>query len=314
MLRLSTLLILFSLLVSCSKKTTDALNLDKVPNVFLEKYEITDAYLEELQDWQQKRIDNLKSPLGWLSLDGLYWLKQGENTIGTEASNDIVLRDIGLRQAGTFMIDGDKVKFQPKGEAFINSEQKAQADGTILHDQQGSPTVLNEQSYHMHVIKRGDKLGLRVKNTLADTRFSFQGIPTYEVTNDYIKYGELVATPGQDIMVVQNIVGTDVEYKLAGKLRFIHEGQWRYLMAFEGGVDQLFIILKDTTSGEYTYGGGRFLSVRKSEKYPDYYLIDFNRAYNPPCALTNYSTCPLPPQENHLPFAVNAGEKLPKFK
>lgn len=275
----------------------------------LEVHELTPEYLKELETWRNNRYKSITAPQGWLSLVGLHWLEQGENTLGSSSDNDVQLPDFMLGKVGSIFLEEDNVRFRAKGENFINSKDKPLADGSITHDGQGTPTILSEGSLHMHVIKRGDRYGLRVKNTLAEARYNLKEIPNFSADGSFIKTSKFIPVESTAEMNVNSIIGVDISYDIAGHLLFIYGGKLYKLTAFDGGVDYFFVLIKDQTAGDTSYGAGRFIDVKRPLNGSDYTILDFNKAYNPPCAFTDFATCPLPPNENHMPFSITAGEK-----
>jgi len=296
---------------SCNKKIVSATMIDQSnidPKLYT-KHELSSEYTKELELWRTNRYKSITSPQGWLSLIGLHWLQEGKNVLGSSPDSDIQLPHFMQDRVGTLTLDGDNVKFRPRGENFINSKDKAKPDGTLTHDGNGSPTVLSEGSLHMHIIKRGNKYGLRVKNSLAEARYQLEEIPNFSADASYIRTAKFVPALSNSDMDVNSIIGVDISYQIAGHLLFVFEDTLYKLVAFDGGPDYFFILIKDETAGDTSYGAGRFIDVKRPQQGSDYTLLDFNKAYNPPCAFSDYATCPLPPLENYLPFLVSAGEK-----
>lgn len=310
---ISLLFLSLLLLSACSKKMNSLADQSDSYPLLNRLFELTPEYIDDINLWKENRYKSVTSPQGWLSVEGLYWLKEGENTIGRGSHNDIVLENLGLNEAGVFTLENGHLKLKPKHEAFMDSKMKPELDGTILHDGEGAPTVMNIDAYYMHVLKRGDRYGLRVKNTLAEKRFNFPEIPTYDIDANFVKYAKFVKAPIAQEMKIETVIGVDAEFKVAGYLEFLHEGRLKKLTAFEGTSRYFFVIFKDETTGTETFGGGRFLDVKTEMDENQILKLDFNKAYNPPCAFSDYATCPLPPLENQLDFSVRAGEKLPLF-
>lgn len=148
-----------------------------------------------------------------------------------------------------------------------------------------------------------------MKNTIAQARFELKDIPEYDINPGMIFKGVVATTEVSDSILITDIVGTQKMYKIEAMLQFEAQGQTQGLLAINGGKDNYFVVFKDETTGEETYGGGRFLYVRRPSEGSKEIILDFNKAHNPPCAFTDYATCPLPPLENTLDFLVNAGEK-----
>lgn len=179
----------------------------------------------------------------------------------------------------------------------------------MIFDADGTPSLFNWKSHFWYPIKRGEKYGLRLRDTLHPARFSMTTIPCYPIDKNWkIKARVLDVEEGQSVNI-DNIVGISSENPVAAILEFEKNGQTHQILALNGGTKSFFLIIADETSGEDTYGGGRYLIVDRPEAGNETF-IDFNKTYNPPCAFTNYATCPLPPKENYLKLAITAGEKM----
>lgn len=295
---------------ACSKTISNkALKSPMKDSRLLERHELTEDYLQELEEWRENRVKALSAPEGWLSLIGLHWLKEGENRIGSGKENDIILPDMMEKHIANIHLDNGSLKFTAYGESFLGTGgDQADADGTIRHDKEDNTTILRAGSLVMFVIKRADRYGLRIKNTLAESRYKLDSIPNFAANADLIRTAKVIPVTNQK-QNVGSIIGAELEYEVNAYLQFIHNGKAYQITAFDGGPDYFYIVLKDETAGESTYGAGRFVDVKRPEPGDSYVLLDFNKTYNPPCAFTDFATCPLPPQENFLPFSLLAGEK-----
>jgi len=249
-------------------------------------------YTDEIAKWRNQREDRLKAEGGWLSVAGLFWLHDGANTFGKDEKNDIVLPD-GPAQAGVFELQAGKVKVKMNGsekELWPDSMDKAEVGRAKLY-----------------VIKRGDRYGIRLRDPESEYRRNFHGIEYYPAREDYRVIARFV--PDEKEIPILNIIGITEPLKSPGIALFTLNGkEYRVRPVFETpDAQELFYIFKDETSGKETYGAGRFLysALPKDGKVE----LDFNKAYNPPCAFTPYATCPLPPPENRLPVRIEAGEK-----
>jgi len=301
----SAFVILLSL-IACSKKTVSTIQIQDS-----QKRELSEAYIQEIEDWRDQRFESITSPYGWLSVVGLYWLAEGENRFGSSTNNQIIIPEASS-YIGSITLDGNDLKFNSFGEAYVTSGDEVFKNGPIQSDENGKATYFDNQSFNFHVIKRGDKYGLRVKNTLARARYELKDIPEFELNADMIFDGIVVPTPIQDSIMINDVIGTEKMYKIEALLKFKADKRERSLLAIDGGKDHYFVIFKDFTTGNKTYGGGRFLYVKRPAEGSNEIILDFNKAHNPPCAFTDYATCPLPPLQNSLLFLVNAGEKTLK--
>lgn len=246
------------------------------------------TYQSEVEQWRAKRLASLQAEGGWLSLAGLFWLHEGANTYGTGASNDIVLPD-GPANAGAFQLHDGKV-----------------TDGT-REVRPDSADVVKVGRLSLFVIQRSGKMGIRLKDPESEARRTFHGIEHFPVNESYHVTARFVAEPKK--IPILNVLGQTEQSECPGYVVFHLNGQELrlYPILEEPGAKELFYIFKDQTSGKETYGAGRFFysDMPKDGKV----ILDFNKAYNPPCVFTPYATCPLPPPENRLPIRVEAGEK-----
>ena len=252
----------------------------------------TSTFDTEIAQWRQQRLDKLKADGGWLTLVGLVWLHEGANTFGKDEKNDVVVPD-GPAHAGVFELKNDTVTAQING-----SSKEIKAD---------SADAAEAGRAKLYVIKRGEKIGIRVKDPDSEYRRNFHGIENYPANPKYRVIAKWVEDEKQ--IPILNIIGITEPLKSPGVAVFtLHGKEYRVRPVFETpDAKELFYIFKDETSGKETYGAGRFLysDMPKDGKV----TVDFNKAYNPPCAFTPYATCPLPPPENKLPVRIEAGEK-----
>ena len=268
------------------------------------------AYEQELEQWKAKRLAGLKSEDGWLSLIGLFWLKEGENRFGSAATNEIVLpEDKAPAQAGTLRLAGGKVTLEAKPGSGIKSGGQEVTTLELKSDEDGAPTMLELGSLSFHVIKRGDRLGLRVRDRENPSRAEFKGTDYYPADRKWVVSARFEPYEPPKKVPILNVLGMETEETAPGALAFEVGGREYRLQALkEKGEEQLFIIFADQTSGKETYGAGRYLYADPPGA-DGRVTLDFNRAYSPPCAFTRYATCPLPPAANRLPLRVEAGEK-----
>lgn len=261
----------------------------------------------ETRAWHQKRIANLTSEDGWLSLVGLHWLKEGDNRVGSAENSDILFPAGTPAHLGTLTRKGGEVTLtlQP-GVSLTRAGQPF--TGGALGATESEKDMLALGSLRFYLIRRGERLGIRVKDSEAPARKQFHGIPTWPVSAAWRVEGrfEPAATPRK--VPVPNVLGTVEEMTSPGIVVFTVNGQeYRLEPVQESSTDPLFIIFGDLTNRTDSYGSGRFLYADppKDGKV----VLDFNRAYNPPCAFSPYATCPLPPPQNRLKLRVEAGEK-----
>ncbi len=270
-------------------------------------YTQNDDWRQSLQAWKHKRVENLKKPFGWLSLVGMEWLHKGRNPIGQAEDNRIRLGH-GAAHIGWFDYDGDTITFTPAADVDVKANGVAVTNTIpVATDQQDNTTRFTHDTFQFYVIERG-KPAVRIKDSQAPTRINFSGLeyfpadPAWRLQARFIPY-----TPPRSIEIV-NVLGLLSKAPSPGAVEFEINGKIHRLDVIDEGGDDYFVIFADRTNGRSTYGPGRFLSVSRSDA-SGHTWVDFNRAYNPPCAFTDYSTCPLPPPQNRLREFVTAGEK-----
>jgi len=275
--------------------------------------EASAAYAEEIAAWRTQRIERLKSPTGWLSLVGLYWLKDGENAFGADSSNAVILPQ-GKAPAvmGTITVAGGgiEVTVAPGAEVLHNGSPVTSL--VLHHDQEEDfePTVLVHGTLTWFAIERGGRLGIRVKDGDSKRLREFKGIESYTIDPRWRIEGVLVPNDPPKTLEITNVLGDVTHEPSPGALVFKIEGKtYRLDPIADPGAEELFVVFGDASNGKETYGGGRFLDVDPPGA-DGKVVLDFNKAYNPPCALTEFATCPLPPPQNRLPMAVRAGEKM----
>ncbi|MCR4418486.1 MAG: DUF1684 domain-containing protein [Ignavibacteria bacterium] len=268
-------------------------------------------YIKEVNDWHQKRIENLKKENGWLNLVGLFFLKEGENTFGSGKENDFVIDDKDLpEKICTFILKDTLVEMISDDNVNLMVDSVSVKRTFLNHDLTGKPTIVSYKSYRWFIIKRGDKFALRVRNLDAPLVKEFKGIERFPVNEDWKVTAEFIPYNPPKEVLVPSIIGIPEKEISPGRVRFQIKDKTYELEALDSG-DKLFFVFADETNGKDTYGAGRFLYADKPDTNGKV-ILDFNKAYNPPCAFTHYATCPLPTPENFLKLRVTAGEK--KFK
>ncbi|MFA3784038.1 DUF1684 domain-containing protein [Melioribacteraceae bacterium 4301-Me] len=266
-------------------------------------------YIEEIKKWHNRRIENLKKENGWLNLVGLYWLKQGENKFGSSSKNDIVFpAGEAPKFIGSFTLNGSNVRVKINKNIEVKSDGKIVEEMELISDEKGEPTILSYGSLRWFVIKRGEKFGIRLRDLEAPLVRSFTGIETFPINSDWRIIADFKKYDRPRKIEIPNILGSAEIDSTSGEVVFKKNNKTYSLIALDEG-NLLFIIFGDKTNGEETYGGGRFLYANKPDSAGKV-ILDFNKAYNPPCVFTKYATCPLPPEQNHLDLEVTAGEKM----
>lgn len=266
------------------------------------------TYEDQIAQWHTKRLAELKAENGWLNLAGLYWLEPGKNTLGSDAKNDFVCELPGMpATAGFFTLKKGKVYWSSSAGADVRLQDKPVKKILIFKTGQPVP-VLNMGSFRWNIIKRDDKLGVRLRDLNHPGMKALDKLPYYPADTGWRLNAKFVAGNNDSVMIT-NMIGQTHALRSPGKLYFSVEGKEYTLDALESGKDDLFIIFADHTNGNETYASGRYLYVPKADA-SGMIPLDFNKAINPPCVFTPYATCPIPPRQNRLPFAVSAGEKM----
>jgi uncharacterized protein (DUF1684 family) len=267
------------------------------------------AHRTDWEQWRAKRLESLRREDGWLSLIGLVWLQEGENSVGSDPSSRVVL-PAGKAPAriGSILLEKGAVSVRAEPGSGLTADGRTVATLPLATDASGPPTVLKRGSISFYVIARGSRLGVRVKDSEAETRRSFRGTETFPYDERHRVEARFEPYDPPRQIPVPNVLGTLEMQPSPGALVFELEGKtYRLDPVLETGDSELFVIFGDQTNGHETYGGGRFLYAKPAIGGKT--TLDFNRAYNPPCVFTPYATCPLPPKENKLPIRVEAGEK-----
>lgn len=267
------------------------------------------AYQKEIDAFRQERTDGLKRPDGWLSLVGLFWLQEGDNRFGSGAENRVIFPEGSAPEvAGKFVRHGDKVSVEAAEGSGLTSDGKPviRLDLAVDADKDG-PTRLELGSLRFYVIKRGDRLGVRVKDANSALVKNFTGLDNYPTRPEWRFEAKFEPYEPVKRIPVPNILGQIDDTSSAGAVVFEYGGKTYRLDGLGKPGEGLFLIFADDTNGKETYGAGRFLDTDppKDGKV----VVDFNKAYNPPCAFTAFATCPLPPKQNRLALSVEAGEK-----
>ncbi|GLQ52294.1 hypothetical protein GCM10010872_37430 [Dyella flava] len=271
-----------------------------------------DAYQQSIEQWRSQRVARLTAPDGWLSLIGLEWLQDGINKVGSAPDNDIVLQ-AGPAHLGVVTLDkAGQVHIALADGSGATVDGKPVHEATLIDDMHvsgsASPTTVAFGTASFYVIDREGRRALRVKDSTATTRQHFLGIdyfpidPSWRIVADWVPFN-----PPHDLQM-GSVIGTIDTVKVPGKAVFTRDGHTYELLPYQeepGG--ELFFVLADRTSGHETYGASRFLyaALPVNGKV----VLDFNQAYNPPCAFTSFATCPLAPPENRLDLRITAGEK-----
>ena len=267
-------------------------------------------YSAEMALWQEERLAFLRNPNGYLSLVGLCWLHEGVNQIGSNSSTDCIFPDGLPAHIGTIVVAGDTfhLALADGVEATVAGEP-IRAIQLFADMDAAGPTIVQQGTVSWFVIKRGDALGIRIRDTHSKTLQRFEGVARYAIDQDWRVSAEFIPYETPRTVPIPTILGTPADMISPGNVRLTVKGHTHEITALKSGSSKrLFLIVADATSGKESYGGGRFLTTEEIDA-DNRVIVDFNKATNPPCAFSPYATCPRPPAENRLPIPIYAGEK-----
>jgi len=270
-----------------------------------------EAHRAEIEAWRARRMAGLRREDGWLTLVGLFWLQEGENRFGSDPrSNRIVFpKDTTPAAMGSLDLSKGVVTLRAAADAGLTSAGQPVTTLVLRSDADGPATVVKHGRISFFLIKRGERLGIRVKDSANPVLLGFHGIDSYPIDGRWRFDARWEPYQPPKTVPVPNILGSVDQEKSPGAVVFDVGGRpYRLDAVQEAGSDDLFLIFGDETNGVETYGGGRFLYASPPDK-DGRVVVDFNKAYNPPCVFTPYATCPLPPRQNRLALRVEAGEK-----
>lgn len=305
-LRPALLLTLFALAAACGPGEERAA---EAPAAGAAAVADVEAYRGEIAAWHDDREERLRQPGGWLTLVGLHWLEEGVNHLGADPMSDVVLPSQAPSRLGTVTLAEDgtmTLALAPGVDATAGGEPFRRLE--LVPDSDGEPTTVELGSLRIYAIRRGAWSGLRVRDLESPALAAFEGVETFPVDPAWRVPARFEPFDAPRTVEIDDVTGNTQPMVSPGMLRFTVDGRELHLQPFEEG-DELYLIFSDATSGKETYGAGRYLYTAKPDA-DGTVVIDFNRAYNPPCAFTPYATCPLPPPENRLPVRIEAGEKV----
>lgn len=272
------------------------------------------AYQHEIEAWRTLRHDRLLREDGWLTLCGLSWLREGENTVGGDPASAVVLPS-GKTPArvGIISLDHGTLRFQSVKGADVRLGDSLITSIALRDDLDGAgpPTVLRTGTVTFQVIRRSDRFGVRVKDRDNPPRLNFKGLDYYPVDAKWRVSARFEAYRPPRLIQIASVINTIEDDTCPGALVFTLGDSVCRLDAVRetGSENQLFIMFGDATNGTETYANGRQLYTALPDSNGTV-ILDFNKAYNWPCVFTPYATCPIPPKQNRLPVRVEAGEKM----
>jgi uncharacterized protein (DUF1684 family) len=291
------------------RKTTISLSLSLTLSLLVTAGAETD-YVKSIEKWRSEQEASLKKDGGWLTVSGLFWLRDGTNTVGAGPNFDVRLTD-NFKQGKFGEIDFKNgvatLKVQNGVEA--QSDGKSLSTVELVSDEKGKPTEIQTGSQTFYLIRREDRFGIRLKDNKSKARLTFKGQHWFPIDESYKVTARFEALPEPKELMIPNILGGHFKMKSPGLLKFSLQGKEYSLQPVneEEGDETLFIIFRDESNEKETYAAGRFLYADKPANGE--VVLDFNKAKNPPCAFTPFATCPLAPPQNSLDVEISAGEK-----
>lgn len=266
-------------------------------------------FLADNAAWREQRKLELVAPDGWTSLVGLHWIELKSHFIGNGPSSGIKLL-VGPPKLGMVAQRDGRIFFTPEsGVAVTLNGEPVTGRVELQSDRDASPGVIgfDEGKGALSLIERGGRHALRVKHADAESRIKFVGLDYWPADESWRIEGRFIPHPPGKTLTIIDVIGVATESPNPGAVEFERDGKPYRLEALGQAGGPLFFVLADRTSGHGSYPAGRFLDA--AAPVNGKVVLDFNRAYNPPCVFTPYATCPLPPAENRLDLRVDAGEK-----
>jgi uncharacterized protein (DUF1684 family) len=267
------------------------------------------SYVREIETWRVERETNLKKDGSWLTVAGLYWLRQGENWVGSGLENDFVLpAGTAPEVVGVFVLDGAKTEFRARPGVAVTQQGKPVTNATFERTgEQAEKSAISLGRISMWVHNSGDRLAIRLRDLDSPIRKEFTTLDWFPVDPAYRVTAKFLPHPEPKPVEILNMLGDIEHYKSPGFLEFTLSGQAIRMEPVLNSSGGLWLIFKDGTSGKETYPAARFLQAEAPSNGE--VTLDFNKAYNPPCAFNPYTTCPMPAKDNRLKIRVEAGEK-----
>jgi uncharacterized protein (DUF1684 family) len=281
-----------------------------------EDHNKSESYAQQIEEWKAYRIKRLTNTSGYLSLTACFWIKDGHHSFGSADSNDLMFpgEDVPARM-GIIHLDNGVANIEVEPGVEITSDDKLVTQMPMRSDRhEDGATKLKWNELTWWLIQRGDRYAIRLSDPRSPALKHFKGVERYPTNEDWRVVGRLEPYKPAKILEFTDVNGIVSRVPCPGAIIFEWKGkEYRLEGYMEGSMEDYFIIFGDPTNGHETYGGGRFLYVDASDKSGKV-VIDFNKAYTPWCAYSDFTTCQLPPIQNRLPIEVTAGEKDYKHK
>ena len=270
------------------------------------------AYRQSVEKWRQDYESTLTSDTGWLTVSGLFWLREGTNSFGSDPHNDFVLPASAPAHAGVFDFHSGKVTAHITPGVLVTLSGKPVQAVELRPDSREDRLILGDLTLYVHA--SGNRLAIRMKDKNSKLRKTFSGLNWFPIDESWRVTARYVPYDSPRELDSRNVLGDPIKLDIVGYLAFSLRGQDLRLEVEPGNGGGFFIVFRDLTSGKETYPASRFIDTEAPKDGPGSKTVDldFNKAYNPPCAYNPYTTCPLPLPGNRLKLAIPAGEKLYK--
>lgn len=271
-----------------------------------------EEYVNSVLKWRNEIDTNLRRENGWLSLAGLFWLRMGENIIGSDPDCDILLPARAPKRLGTFEFDGNNVRLNVEADLSVEVNGTVTRSTMLDADQEDVPSFITFNEMRMVVVRRSKGVGIRLWDNTKKERRLFPPREWYPVKEELRVPATYTRYETPKVVKMPDILGAILDEKMEGYVTFQLNGKTHELVVSELSDHRLFVQFMDNTNGNPTYPSGRYHYTEPHENGKVF--VDFNKAYSPPCAFTDYATCTFPPQENHLQVRIEAGEIFPGNK
>ncbi len=263
-------------------------------------------YEKSVEDWRQQYESKLRADDGWLTVSGLFWIHEGKNTFGSAANNDVVLPAPVPATAGYFELHDGKTTVHVNPGVPITMGGNPVTSAELKPDSRTDRLVIGDLTFFVHA--SGPRFGIRLKDKNSKLRREFAGLHWFPINEAYRVNAKFTPYSSPREVDTENVLGDHDKTEIAGYVTFSLSGkEYRLDAEQDDNNKELFIVFRDLTSKKDTYPAARFLDTDAPKDGA--VELDFNKAYNPPCAYNPYTTCPLPSPGNRLPVAIPVGEK-----
>jgi uncharacterized protein (DUF1684 family) len=264
------------------------------------------TYQQKIFAWRQGREDSIRKENGWLALYGLFWLKPGKNRIGSNPEFEINLPKRAPDDLGCLEYNGKSVTLQAATGQSVIVNDKIVTFANLETDEAEYPSYIKLNDLCLVVIQRGNRMGVRIWDNLRSERSIFPPRTWYDINTTFYIPGRYTAYAQLKITYFPSLLTEKTEIPVDGYISFKYGGRSYQLDVTQEDEASFFIRFWDPTCETETYPSGRYLIARIEKD--DRLMLDFNYAYNPPCAFTDFATCVFAPEQNRLDFKIEAGE------